>query len=101
MLEVVIRDCLGNVVVACYRKSSNVPSSFATETIAVIHAVELAVDFEVSKAISEDYAFSIIKKLQSTKHDLSEINALIWETNSSLGIFHLASFGGRRGCVSL
>ncbi|KAK8562148.1 hypothetical protein V6N12_049197 [Hibiscus sabdariffa] len=59
---VLVHDSHGLVMRACCRKSSCVPSSFAVEVLATIHAIEFSVDMGFPKIVVEGELLPVIKK---------------------------------------
>ncbi|KAK8698647.1 hypothetical protein V6N13_114758 [Hibiscus sabdariffa] len=67
---------------ASFRSFGPVPSSFAAEASAAIHAIDLLVDLGFSQAIIEGDSLTVIKKLMAKTKDLSDICSLIWDAQS-------------------
>ncbi|KAK8635831.1 hypothetical protein V6N13_004546 [Hibiscus sabdariffa] len=78
-LGVVVCNSFGDIMGASFRSFGPVPSSFAAETSAAIHAIDLVVDLGFSKAIFEGDSLTVIKKLKANLKDLSDICVLIWD----------------------
>ncbi|KAL4363027.1 hypothetical protein GQ457_04G030370 [Hibiscus cannabinus] len=79
---VVVRNSSGEIMGASFRSFGPVPSSFAAEASAAIHAIELVVDLGFSRAIIEGDSLTVIKKLMAKMRDLSDICSLIWDAKS-------------------
>ncbi|KAK8484751.1 hypothetical protein V6N13_024652 [Hibiscus sabdariffa] len=63
----------------CRRFSSYVASAFMAEAYATLHAVDLVVDLGFDSAMIKGDSLTVIKKLQASSSDLSELSALIFE----------------------
>ncbi|KAK8673572.1 hypothetical protein V6N13_111899 [Hibiscus sabdariffa] len=79
---VVVRNSFGEIMGANFRNFGPVPSSFAAEASATIHAIDLVVHLGFSRAIIEGDSLTVIKKLMALKKDLSDICSLIWDAKS-------------------
>ncbi|KAK8475971.1 hypothetical protein V6N12_033733 [Hibiscus sabdariffa] len=67
---------------ACRRFSPYVASAFMAEAYVALHAIDLLADLGFDSAVIEGDSLTIIKKLQASSSDLSELSAIIFEVQA-------------------
>ncbi|KAL4368101.1 hypothetical protein GQ457_05G029660 [Hibiscus cannabinus] len=77
---------------ACRRFSPYVASAFMAEAYAALHAIDLLVDLGFDSAVIEGDSLTIIKKLQASTSDLSELSAIIFEVQAKAKTLRNCSF---------
>ncbi|KAL4318018.1 hypothetical protein GQ457_18G000980 [Hibiscus cannabinus] len=89
---VVVRNSIGEIMGACRRFSPYVASAFMAEAYAALHAIDLLVDLGFDSAVIEGDSLTIIKKLQASSSDLSELSAIIFEVQAKAKTLRNCSF---------
>ncbi|MBA0742241.1 hypothetical protein Gogos_015318 [Gossypium gossypioides] len=89
---IVIRDSLGRVLGSHLVLTAHVPMAFATEALACSHVVRLAVDLGLHKVTFEGDSLSVIRKACSPLHNVSAIEAYIWDVKAMVSSFHHCLF---------
>ncbi|KAK8552337.1 hypothetical protein V6N12_040937 [Hibiscus sabdariffa] len=89
---VVVRNSIGEIMGACRRFSPFVASAFMAEAYAALHAIDLLIDLGFDSVVIEGDSLTIIKKLQASSSDLSELSAVIFEVQAKAKTLRNCSF---------
>ncbi|GMI84977.1 hypothetical protein HRI_002167000 [Hibiscus trionum] len=88
----VIHDHEGLVIGASRRHYLAIHSIFTTEALAVLHGLSLAQDLGCASIQVESDSLAVVKSLNSTDTDRSEIRAITWDAKVKARSFNACDF---------
>ncbi|XP_039043292.1 uncharacterized protein LOC120182368 [Hibiscus syriacus] len=90
--EAIIREHTGLILGACKRRVDHITSVFMADAVAVVHAMQFAVEMGYRRVVVEGDSRTIIEKMRSQDPDLSEVSVITWEVRNRTKFFHACCF---------